>query len=64
MITISQVCERYSKTMTQVRYAIQQGRLKAVKIGWQWVFNEEELPQQWPETPRVIKRQKRGERIE
>lgn len=62
-ITFSQICQKYNKTGSQVRYAIQQGRLKAIKIGWQWFFDKNELPKTWPESPRTTKRMKRGKTI-
>lgn len=64
IISLSQVCEKYNKTEVQVRYAIKQGRLKAYKVGWQWCFNVADLPRTWPETPRTVKRLKRGKTIE
>ena len=64
MVSLPQVCQRYHKTEAQVRYAIKQGRLKATQVGWQWCFNLSELPEIWPETPRTLKRLKRGKTIE
>jgi len=33
LLSIKQVAEKYNKTLTQVRYAISQGRLKCRKRG-------------------------------
>ena len=64
IMSLQQVCKRYNKTEVQVRYAIKQGRLKAHKAGWQWYFHSKDLPAEWPETPRTLKRLKRGKTIE
>ena len=60
IISLSEVAKKYNKTEAQVRYAISQNRLKAIKIGWQWCFVSDELPKSWPETPRAYKRKLRG----
>lgn len=49
-IPISEVAKKYNKTTTQVRYAISQGRLKGIKIGWCWFCNSDCLPEKWPMT--------------
>ena len=64
LIPINEVAERYDKTVPQVRYAITQRRLLGTKLGWCWFFNEDELPEAWPETPRVEKRKGRTDKIE
>lgn len=60
IISLSEVAKKYNKTGAQVRYAISQDRLKAIKVGWQWCFKSEDLPESWPETPRAYKRKLRG----
>lgn len=60
-LTLRQVMKKYGKTYTQVRYATETGRLRAVKMGWQWFFQEDELPESWPEAPR---KQLRGKSID
>ena len=62
-LTLRQVMKKYGKTYTQVRYATQTNRLKGVKIGWQWLYPQSLLPEEWPETPRKQKgeRNKNGE---
>jgi hypothetical protein len=57
-LTLPEVAEKYGKTPAQVRYAVEQSRLRGVKMGWQWFFILTELPDSWPETPRKIKRLK------
>jgi hypothetical protein len=58
-ITLQQVMRRYDKTYTQVRYATETHRLTAIKAGWQWLYPVGQLPSEWPEAPRNIKK---GER--
>jgi hypothetical protein len=55
-LTHRQVMERYNKSYVQVRYAAETGRLKAYKVGWQWVFPVDKLPDSWPEAPRNLRR--------
>lgn len=62
--TLPQVAEKYGKTPAQVRYAVEQGRLNGLKIGWQWTFMTDELPDTWPETPRTSKRLERKGKLE
>jgi hypothetical protein len=52
-VSLKHVCAIYSKTPTQVRYAVAKGRLKAEKHGgWELKFRVSDLPSQWPEPPR------------
>lgn len=48
LIPIKEVARRYDKTLCQVRYAIHQGRLSGIKIGWCWFCEENKLPKFWP----------------
>jgi hypothetical protein len=64
LLSISEVAERYSKTEAQIRYAVKQERLRSVKLGWQLFFKREELPNEWPITPREKLKQKRGNKLE
>jgi len=49
LLTVRQVALRYPKVTTrQVLYAINHGKLRAFKTGWQWFVLEEDLPQNFP----------------
>ncbi len=43
-LNLSQAAERLGKTRRQIRYMIQQGRLKAGKDGGRWVVDSDDLP--------------------
>lgn len=60
LIPISEVAKKYGKSITQVRYAIQQQRLPGTKIGWCWFCDDRLLPDFWPLTPREQIREERG----
>jgi hypothetical protein len=61
LLTIKQVAKKYGKSEAQVRYAILQGRLKYVKIGWMCFCPLEELPNDWPMSPRQLKKSQKGD---
>lgn len=65
LLPINEIAERYGKTVSQVRYAIDQGRIPCTKVGWSWVVNDEDLPDKWPMTPREkIKHDRRIRKVE
>ena len=61
-ISLKHVCALYDKTPTQVRYAVETGRLFAEKAdgGWEWKFPVSHLPSEWPEAPRNLRREEKA----
>lgn len=55
-LTIRQVAKRYNKSHYQALYAVSKGLIKAEKLGWFWVIDEKDLPDQWPIKGRGRKR--------
>lgn len=55
--TLKEVMDKYDKTYVQVRYATETNRLIGEKVGWQWIYPREHLPDVWPSTKRDNKRQ-------
>jgi excisionase family DNA binding protein len=47
-MTTTDVANRYDVPTRIVLRMIREGRLKAMKLGWQWVILESDLPETWP----------------
>lgn len=54
-IQFREVMKKYKKTYSQVKYAVETGRLEAEKIGWVWIFDVGKLPSEWPQPPKLLK---------
>lgn len=48
LYTVSQAASLMGVKPTTIIRAIRAKKLKARKIGWQWVINKGDLPQRWP----------------
>lgn len=48
LMTTTDVANRYDVPTRIVLRMIREGRLKAMKLGWQWVILESDLPETWP----------------
>ena len=60
LLTLSQAATQLGKTQRQIRYLIQEGRLKARKDGGRWVVDAADLPS---DGPRQEARARRDERL-
>lgn len=58
-LTLSQAASQLGKTQRQIRYLIQEGRLKARKDGGRWVVDSADLPLAGPRQEAQARRQDR-----
>jgi len=53
-LTTKEVAKHFNIPTHQVVRMIHEKRLKAEKIGWQWVIYEQDLPLVWPPPSRKV----------
>lgn len=52
LLSTKEVAKHYGKTDREVRYAIQKGMLKPIKIGHGLAFEQSSLPEEWSIRPK------------
>lgn len=47
-ITVGELADKFDKTYTQAYYLIKTGKIKAERLGWQYIIHISDIPKEWP----------------